>query len=62
MQMKIDAPMKNKKSDAEATVRCLSTEIGRVALSPLLNWMIINIMTIKPKPTKRPIIRELFHA
>jgi hypothetical protein len=31
------APMKKRKKAAEATVRCFNTEMGNVALSPLLN-------------------------
>jgi hypothetical protein len=37
MSVKRLAPAKNEKITAEATVRCFKTEIGNVALSPLLN-------------------------
>lgn len=54
--------MKKRKKAAEATVLCFKTESGKVALSPRLTWIKMNMRIINPKPMNKPMIREEFHA
>ena len=55
-------PKRNAKHDAAPTVRCKSIRGGRVARSPSLSWVKMKRIIRHPKPTKRPMIRELFQA
>ena len=62
MSKKKAPPKKKTKAQLEATVRFFMIRVGSVALSPSRICDMMKRMAIRPKPMKRPIMRELFQG